>query len=255
MDNSRNYLFSSMRHANVNCPMHLHNTMEIVLVMQGTLHMGIGSKTWDIHKGEGVFIPPFELHCFKSDLENVCHVFEFSGELTAYFFQFCKTHKPTVSLFTIPGEMRERIETLLFTLNDRADPITTQALLAPLCYEAYTQCGFVPCDLPPQNAIEKALEYIHGHFTEPLTAKQIAQKIGSHPVTLSKGFSQRVGLPFNGYLNQLRCSHAAMLLKSSDLTASEIAFAAGFGSIRNFNRAFMAIYGVTPIQYRAEPTI
>ena len=255
MDPSRRYLFSSTRHINVNCPMHLHNTMEIVLVTEGTLQMGIGNKNWVIQAGQGVFVPPFELHCFQSDLENTCYVLEFSGELVRYFFQYCKANRPTVALFSLPAETRAQIEPLLFRANSKADPIMTQALLAPLCYEVYLQCGFVPCDLPPQNAIEKALDYIHAHFDEPITAKQVAQKIGSHPVTISKGFLQRVGLPFNTYLNQLRCSHAAMLLKSSDLTAAEIAFAAGFGSIRNFNRAFLEIYGATPIQYREDPTI
>ena len=234
--------------------MHLHNTMEIVLVTQGTLRMGIGSRTLDIREGEGVFIPPFERHCFESVMDNICNVIEFSGELVTYFFQYCKDHRPETSLFTMSGEMWGRIQSLLSVQNNNVDFIAIQAILAPLCYEVYAQCNFVPCVLPPQNTLEKVLDYIHDHFTEPLTAKQIAQNIGAHPVTLSKGFSQRVGLPFNSYLNQLRCSHAAMLLKSSDRTASEIAFAVGFGSIRNFNRAFIAIYGVTPTQYRTEQT-
>jgi AraC-like DNA-binding protein len=40
------------------------------------------------------------------------------------------------------------------------------------------------------------------------------------------------------------------MIKNSDMNISEIAYDSGFGSIRNFNRAFMEVYNITPTKYR-----
>ena len=254
-DRNVKFLFASARHTNVVCPRHLHDTMEIVLVTSGTLHMEIGEVSCRIRAGQGAFIPPFTLHSFEQGIPNTCHVLMFSGELVTYFHQHCKTHIASTPLFTPSQESFTLAQVLLPDSVNDAAPLRAQAVLAPLCHEICTQCGFAPRALPPQDTFSRALDYIHTHFTEPLTAEQVARKVGLHPVTLSKGFRRSTGLPFNTYLNYLRCSHAAILLKSSGCTASEAAFTAGFGSIRSFNRAFIATYGVTPTEYRAAPII
>ncbi len=254
-DQNVKFLFASARHTDVNCPRHLHDTMEIVLVTSGTLKMGIGGATYRIEAGRGVFIPPFTHHCFEAGGPNTCHVLMFSGELVTYFFQFIKMHTAKTLLFTPSRESFSLAEVLLPDSVNEVEPLCAQAVLSPLCHEICDQCGFLPRALLPQDALDRALDYIHTHFTEPLTAQQVAREVGLHPVTLSKGFRRSTGLPFNTYLNNLRCSHAAMLLKSSGINAAEAAFAAGFGSIRSFNRAFLNTYGVTPTQYRTAPII
>ncbi|ATG41855.1 helix-turn-helix domain-containing protein [Phaeobacter piscinae] len=45
----------------------------------------------------------------------------------------------------------------------------------------------------------------------------------------------------------------ARLLDGGDTKTSDIAFQAGFGSIRQFNSVFSAACGIPPSEYRARP--
>lgn len=150
--------------------------------------MEIGEVSCRIRAGQGAFIPPFTLHSFEQGIPNTCHVLMFSGELVTYFHQHCKTHIASTPLFTPSQESFTLAQVLLPDSVNDAAPLRAQAVLAPLCHEICTQCGFAPRALPPQDTFSRALDYIHTHFTEPLTAEQVARKVGLHPVTLSKGF-------------------------------------------------------------------
>jgi AraC family transcriptional regulator of adaptative response / DNA-3-methyladenine glycosylase II len=50
-----------------------------------------------------------------------------------------------------------------------------------------------------------------------------------------------------------RAQAARMLLESTALPASDVAFAAGFGSVRQFNDAVRAAFGCTPTELRRQP--
>ena len=158
-------------------------------------------------------------------------------------------------LFTPSEESFSMMEKILpYDTND-IDFIHANAVLAPLCYDIVSECNFIPSKTPMNDEMAEALEYIHTHFTENVTLQTVARAVGIHPVTLSRNFTERVKTNFNSYLNYLRVSYAAMLLKSSKITVADIAYSAGFGSIRTFNRAFLNIYGITPSEYRVAPFI
>ena len=64
-------------------------------------------------------------------------------------------------------------------------------------------------------------------------------------------FSEKMGVGFNDCVRYLRCKNAAVMIKSRDMTFTEIALACGFGSVRSFNRSFKEVYGVTPSEYKS----
>ena len=69
--------------------------------------------------------------------------------------------------------------------------------------------------------------------------RQLVAEVGAGPLALAR--AQR--------------AHAArVLLQTTDLSAADIAFAAGFASIRQFNETIRDVYAATPTQLRATPT-
>ncbi len=88
------------------------------------------------------------------------------------------------------------------------------------------------------------------HFKENLTLSKVADALYVSKYTLSGIFSRILGTSFNDYLNGLRINLAVQLLENSDSTVTDIAYEAGFGNVRTFNRAFMKLIGVTPTEYR-----
>lgn len=59
---------------------------------------------------------------------------------------------------------------------------------------------------------------------------------------------------FSLYVNQLRVFDACSLLKNTDMSVTEIMFAAGFQTKSTFNREFLSITGHSPSNFRKEGT-
>ena len=243
-------IFSSNRHIDVECVVHIHATMEIVIVNKGTLTMTADGKKYDIPEGHGLFIPPFSPHTFHSNEPNLCHVLSFSEVLVPYFFDFVKKNSPTMHLFKLSDASRELSERLLPNRSNSADYITAEAVLAPLCHDIYTGCRFEPRRVVLSDTFSRVIDYIEAHYTEDIDLEKVAHATGAHPVTVSKIFTKSTGVGFHYYLQYQRCSHAAYLLKNKNMSISEVAYDSGFGSIRSFNRAFFSVYNVTPTQYK-----
>ena len=99
-------------------------------------------------------------------------------------------------------------------------------------------------------AIWKAREYIEEHADEELSLTQVAKVVNMNANHLSEKFKQVTGTNFVEYVARTRFANACDLLRKSNLRISEIAFAAGFQSLSQFNRAFKRFSGKSPTQYR-----
>ena len=67
---------------------------------------------------------------------------------------------------------------------------------------------------------------------------------------ISHLFNNKLGISFNTYINTLRINTACDLLEETDKKTTDISEEIGFGSIRSFNRAFLQIMDMSPLQYR-----
>ena len=250
LDGNIPYLFFSAQHTNVECVSHIHVTMEIVLVTEGTLHMTIRDKDYEIPAGFGTFIAPLEPHKFHSSQPNRCHVIMFSNALVNYFCEFMKTKSPTSHRFPISDASLALVDKILPHETNVVDCIGAEAVLAPICYDIFMGCEFETRKRLVDRTSYRILEYVNEHFRDELTLETVADALHLHPVTVSKIFTKQLGIGFCCYLHYLRCTHAAMLIKMQNLSLSEIAYESGFGSIRSFNRAFLSIYSITPTEYK-----
>lgn len=110
--------------------------------------------------------------------------------------------------------------------------------------------------LPNRNLAEpveiwKARNFIHEHSDEELSLTQVATTVNISPNHLSEKFKQVTGVNFVKYVARTRYEKARALLHDFDLRVSEIAFAAGFQSLSQFNRVFKKFSGKSPTAYRA----
>ncbi|HYJ03767.1 MAG TPA: AraC family transcriptional regulator [Chthoniobacterales bacterium] len=99
--------------------------------------------------------------------------------------------------------------------------------------------------------IWKARNFIDEHVAEELSLTQVAKAAETSANYLSEKFKEAVGINFVKYVARARYEKAAGLLRDADLRVSEIAFAAGFQSLSQFNRVFKKFSGKSPTEYRA----
>ena len=100
-------------------------------------------------------------------------------------------------------------------------------------------------------AIWKARKYIEEHADQELSLTKIAKIVNMNANYLSENFKQVTGLNFVEYVARARFEKACSLLHDGDLRISDIAFAAGFQSLSQFNRVFKRLAGKSPTQFRA----
>ena len=100
-------------------------------------------------------------------------------------------------------------------------------------------------------AIWKARKYIEEHADEELSLTKVAKVVNMDANYLSENFKQVTGMKFVAYVARARFEKACSLLHDGDLRISDIAFAAGFQSLSQFNRVFKRLAGKSPTQFRA----
>ena len=97
----------------------------------------------------------------------------------------------------------------------------------------------------------KTRKFIEEHSDEGLSLPRVAKAVNVHPNYLSEKFKHVTGMNFVEYVACTRFKKACGLLHHGDRRISEIAFAAGFQSLSQFNRVFKKLCGKSPTQFRA----
>ena len=127
------------------------------------------------------------------------------------------------------------------------------------------QCGFRPClRCRPESApgspawrgssttLQRALKLIDEGALNGGSLPQLATRLGIGERYLRKLFEQHLGVsPHAVALNQ-RLLFAKKLLAETQLPLTEVALAAGFGSVRRFNSAVQQQFRLTPTQMRRQ---
>jgi AraC-like DNA-binding protein/ligand-binding sensor protein len=96
----------------------------------------------------------------------------------------------------------------------------------------------------------RARQFIEKHQAEPLSLGRVAQAANISRHYFCKMFKKATGMNFIDYLSRVRVEKSKTLLLNPNSRISEAAFASGFQSMTNFNRAFRRIVGRSPTQFR-----
>lgn len=100
------------------------------------------------------------------------------------------------------------------------------------------------------SRVQSAIDYIETHFTEKITLDELASKAYLSKYHFLRVFKEQTGISPIEYLSGIRISRAKILLKSTDMTLSEISEVTGFCDSKSLIRVFKDKTGETPGRYR-----
>ncbi len=98
--------------------------------------------------------------------------------------------------------------------------------------------------------IARARAFIADHHDEDLSLGEVAKAVNMSAFYFCKMFKQATGLTFTDYLARIRVEKVKNMLLDPHKRVSEVAFAAGFQSLSQFNRVFRKVAGEAPSTYR-----
>ena len=97
----------------------------------------------------------------------------------------------------------------------------------------------------------RAVQMILDGALDGANEAQLAARVGASPRNLRRLFVEHVGVTPDRLARSRRAHFARRLLDDTDLSITEIAFASGFGSGRQFNRTMVETFRATPRELRA----
>ena len=109
-----------------------------------------------------------------------------------------------------------------------------------------------PAWIGTSAVVRRALRLIQDGALDGQTVAQFAVRLGIGPRHLDRLFARHVGASPLAVAQTRRLHFAKRLLDESDLPMTEIALAAGFGSLRRFNDAFRDAYELSPRTLRKQ---
>src|SRR5262245_20545443 len=111
-----------------------------------------------------------------------------------------------------------------------------------------------PAWLGASAVVRRALRLVQEGCLDTGTVEELATRLGTGAVHLVRLFAQYVGVAPVAVAQTRRLHFAKQLLDETDLRIIDIAMAAGFGSIRRFNDAFLQAFNASPRVLRRRPT-
>lgn len=100
--------------------------------------------------------------------------------------------------------------------------------------------------------LERALSLMEHHVEEPLTCAEIARSVGLSLRQLQRLFARALQTTPVRQYQLVRLSKAHALLQQTDLSVTEIAMSAGFGSLEHFCRVYRRRFGCRPRDDRCQ---
>ena len=227
---------------------HIHSHIEFVFVLSGKVSMTITDKSFEITEGHVAVIMPYEIHAYEAD--EACQTF-----VIACPAEYFNEYKPIIinNIFEPPfAKFNDGHIAIIEEV--KKDNFQKDLKKKALIY--YTLSTFLQeCFVQEKKVFEydlyrKTVVYISEHFTDDITLEKAALFARVTPTHLSRVLNREGKPGFSEIVNSLRAYYSKQLLEQTDLSVSQVAFEAGFGSIRNFNRIFKRFFGSNPTEVR-----
>ncbi len=98
--------------------------------------------------------------------------------------------------------------------------------------------------------LKRLHQYVEQNYSVPISLKEAAGIAALESSYFSSYFRAKVGITFTGWLRQVRVKKAMELMKSRDLSITEVAYEVGFADPTTFGRAFKKHTRMTPREFK-----
>lgn len=210
---------------------HLHNSIEILYVEEGTVKLNIEQRSYQVDEGCLAVVFPFQIHFYNNDFEKI------KGKMVCFRLD-------EVNLNCIPTTpIIPKTETVVLDLFSKPEILFNKIFPKLNCQ-----------DIEETNlsATQILLNYCYNNFLEPLTLNGVAKQLSINKFYISHIFNSKLGIGFTDYLARLRVCEAMRLLRCTNISITNIAYDSGFSTIRSFNRRFREFTGISPKIYRTK---
>lgn len=253
-------------HPRYHMPFHWHKEMELIQIVEGSLHIYLDDEEFLAKEGdillieEGVIHGGTPEHCVYE-----CAVFDLNAllvhtDICKRYFRLITRHQIQPTRY-YPVETNEQIRQSVSCLMDAiryphaGSELLTLASLYHFFGRLFEEENYTQISLTPQQEHKKmdqlrpVLEYIDNNYATSITLADLSRMAGMTPKYFCRYFRAAIHRTPMDYLNYYRVERACQLLGATDLPVAEIADRCGFNDSSYFVKTFKKYMGITPKQY------
>ncbi len=253
-------------------PFHWHPSIEVVIAQKGTVHYQIHQKTVTLMQGKALLInsnvPHSTLPFQSEDVQLITILIQpvflydsWGSDIEKNCFRpfLCNQNIPYILFDSSCEKDRNIIE--LFLKTDKyfsEKPYGFQLKIKSLICDAFFNIiaenqeklkSWIPSNEEDFSRLQLILEYIHAHYEEPLSLRDISLQIHLTKETCCRLFKKMTGKTIRQYLTDYRISQSIPLLLSGRYSVSQISQITGFSNSSRFASAFRERTEKNPKEY------
>lgn len=247
---------------------HWHDEVEFVYCTKGSLLYTVDGITMTLKEGQGLFINSRKLHVAAADNEKPCDwycVILHPLLLCASKYVDRTYVEPVIKNTSLKylfldvqnswqKEVLDLIEAIYEDSQSEDSELKIQMHFFAIWQSIYAHGKGAPTEkIKPNhhlNTLKEMITYIQQHYQEKITLEDISATGCVGKTMCTKLFSTYVNrTPFE-FLKDYRIEQSIVLLRTTDLSITDISYETGFSSPSYFGECFRKVTGVSPLEYR-----
>ena len=229
----------------------MHKEIEIIYVVSGRAYANVDKKRELIKSGDLIITFPNQIHHYEASSTGEYLVFIFSADVLFELKSVMYDNLPRKNI--LHNMEKSEVVDLLYKAW-KTEGEYTKTAIAGILNEVMAlllpQISIKPRIKTDNSTLQGVLNYCSQNFSDEITLDAVADALHISKYHISHLLNSKLGIGFNYYLNAIRINEACDLLKTTNKKTADISEEVGFGSIRSFNRAFLQIMNMSPLQYR-----
>lgn len=250
---------------------HWHDEVEFVLVKKGSIQYMVEGETMILEEGQGLFVNSRKIHVASADREIPCefYIAILSPLLLCASRYIEQTYvEPVIQNDEIAYIRLENAEfqgakAIAFLeqmyeayQKDNKDYLTIQAIFLQLWGVIYSHESTVWTKKHKANhhmsTLKNMIDYIHHNYQNHLTLEEVSAAGNVGKTMCTKLFKTYVNRTPMEFLRDYRIQQSIVLLKTTDLSITDICYEIGFSGASYYGECFRKRVGMSPLEYRQE---
>jgi AraC-like DNA-binding protein len=252
---------------NISFLAHWHKELEFIYIRSGSARISINDHIFVANAGDLVFCDSGNIHYSDSfDMDNSLDFIVFDPNIVSPLYEKSNFEHPLISKKMLESlNLSDKLANLIHVLKietKQKEPYYKEIVTSTLTEFWYQLQRRLPKNHTVTTEankrdtmlydLQQLLSYIDTHYFDNLSLDYAASKMNFSESHFSKIFKKLTGINYVNYVNLVRVEHAATQLKNTPDKVTDIAINCGFNNIRNFNRVFKSITGMTPTAFAAD---
>ncbi len=239
---------------------HAHSYCELQLLLKGRQRIEMDGKVLIMEEKQGILIPPCLYHRTKTLTEKFERIslklFFGNGDLNDRLLNI------PLQSFPVDGSMEAACRTFVreYEEEDVLQEEMVQAQLTILMVQVMRKTGLFEENKDEAkedmtfrlDQIEEIDSYMNLSYMNKAGMAELANRISVSSRQLRRMMKELYGMSFQEKLTSVRMEQAGILLRTTDMTTTEVAYAVGYSSESSFYQNFREYHAITPGEYRKQ---